>query len=61
MKIKVGNLTTNQKVKVYFFLLYFGMIKIVTWEWHVYDSAESGYDMILGEDLLTALESNLKL
>ena len=35
--------------------------KIVTWDYHVDDSAKGRYDVILGRYLLTALGLNLKL
>ena len=33
----------------------------MTWKFHVYDSANGRYDMILGGYILTSLGSNLKI
>ena len=56
---QVGIITTNIKVEIYFTLPKISATKIVTWNFHVDDSAKGGYDMILGRYLLTALGSNL--
>ena len=56
---QVGIITNNIKVEIYFTLPEISATKIVTWNFHVDDSAKGGYDMILGRYLLTALGSNL--
>ena len=49
---QAGSITTNLKVKIYFALLKLSATKIVTWYFHVYDSAKGINDMILGRDRL---------
>ena len=39
----------------------FSMTKIMTWDFHVNDSAKGIYDMILSRYILTALGLNLKI
>ena len=56
----MGNLTTNPKVKIDFTLPKFSATEIVTWDFHVDDSAKGRYDIILGRDILKALGLNLK-
>ena len=51
--IKVGNITTNLKVKVDFTLPTVSATNVVTWKCHMDDSAKGRYDMILGRYLLT--------
>ena len=50
-----GNITTNLKVKVDFTLPALSAMNVVTWNFHVYDSAKGRYDMILGRYILTEL------
>ena len=52
---QTGNITTNIKVKVYFNLPALSTTNVVTWNFHVDDSAKGRYDMILGRYLLTEL------
>ena len=58
---KVGNITTNIKVKVDFTLPILSATYFVTWNCHVDDSAKVRYDMILGRVLLIEFEFNSKL
>ena len=58
--IKAGNITTDYKVKVEFTLPALIAKNVVTWKFHVDDSAKDRYDMILGRYLLTELGLNLK-
>ena len=44
--MQAGNITTNHKVKIYFTLPELSATKIVTWNWHVDDSAKGMCDMI---------------
>ena len=46
--MQAGKITKNSKVKVDFTLPELIAIKIVTWNYHVDDSAKVMYDMILG-------------
>ena len=55
------NLTNNHKDKKYFILPEFSATKIVTWGFHVDDSAKSRYNIILGRAILTALVLYLKI
>ena len=55
-----GNITTNLKVKIDFTLPELSATKILTWGYHVYDSAKGRYDIIFGRDLLTALVLNIE-
>ena len=55
-----GKITTNLKVKVYFTLLALSANNVVTWKFRMDNSAKGGYDIILGQDILTELELNLK-
>ena len=57
---KVGNITTNLKVKIEFTSSELSAKKIVTWNFHVDDSSKGRYNIILGRDLLTLLGLNLK-
>ena len=45
---QVGKITTNIKVKIGFTLSEPSVPKIVTWSFHVDDSAKVRYDMIIG-------------
>ena len=47
-KTQAGNVTTNFKVKINFTLPTLSATNVVTWEYHVDDSARGRYDMILG-------------
>ena len=47
-KIQYRKFTTNKKVKTSFFLTEFSTIKIATFEYHIDESTDSKYDMILG-------------
>ena len=55
-----GNITTYLKVEVELTLPEINAKKILTWNFHVDESTEGRYDMILGGDLLTELGLNLK-
>ena len=55
-----GNNTANLKLKIDFTLPKLNSVKIVTWGFHVDDSAKDIYDMILGIDILTSLVLHLK-
>ena len=46
-------------MNVYFFLTEFSVTKIVSWKCHVDNSINSGYNVILGRDLLTSLVLDL--
>ena len=48
---QAGNITINLKVKVDFTLPVLSAKNVVTWIYHVDDSAKGRYDMILGRDL----------
>ena len=50
---KDGNITTNLKVKMDFALPALSATNVVTWKFHVDDSAKVRYNMILGRYLLT--------
>ena len=54
------NITTNIKIKVHFTFPALRATNLVTWKCHVDDSAKGRYNMILGWNLLTELELNLK-
>ena len=54
------NITTNLKDEVYFNLTTFSVTNVLTWKYYVNDSTKGKYYMILGRDLLTYLELNLK-
>ena len=58
--MQADKITTNLKVKIHFTLPGNSATKIVTWSFHVDDSAKGKCYMILGTDLLTALGLNLK-
>ena len=57
---QAGSITTNLKVKIYLTLPEISATEIVTWNFHVDDTAKGRYDNILGRDLLTPLGLNLK-
>ena len=50
---QAGNITTNIKVEVKFTLPKLIAENVVTWKFHVDDSAKVRYNMILGRYLLT--------
>ena len=50
---QAGNITTNIKVEVDFTLTTLSTKNIVTWNFHMDDSAKGRYNMILGIDLST--------
>ena len=50
---QAGNVTTNLKVKVDFTLPALSATNVVTWKCHVDEFAESRYNIILGQYLLT--------
>ena len=52
---QVVNITNNLKVKVDFTLPSLSATNIVTWKYHLGDSAKCRYDMISGQYLLTGL------
>ena len=49
---EAGNITTNIKVEVNFTVPKLSATNVVTWKFHVDDSAKGIYDMILGKYLL---------
>ena len=55
-----GRITFNIKVGIDFTLLQTSVTKILTWKFHVHDSAKGRYDMILDRYLLTALGLTIK-
>ena len=57
---QAGNITTNLKVNIDFTLPALSTTNVMTWKYHVGDSAKGRYYMILGRDLLTELVLNLK-
>ena len=48
---KAGSINTNLKVDVDFTLPELSAMNVITWKFHVDDSAKGRYDMILGIDL----------
>ena len=57
---QAGNITTHIKVKIYFTLPELSATKIVMLNFHMDDSINGIYDMILSRYILTALGLNLK-
>ena len=51
---QAGKFTTSKKVNIDFCPPEFSATKIVTWKFHVDESTNGRYDMILGRGLLTA-------
>ena len=47
------NITTNFEVKVDFTLPTLITMNVVTWKFHVYESARGRYDILLGRDIFT--------
>ena len=58
---QASNITTNNKGKVDFFPTELSTTKIMTWECHMYDCAESRYDLIFSRDQLTVLVLDLNI
>ena len=54
-KIQAVDPITNLKVKIYFTLPEFSLTKVVTWEFHVYNSYKIRYYVIFARYILTAL------
>ena len=54
------NITNNPKFKIYFTLPALSAKNVVTWNYHVDDSAKGRYNMILRRYLLIELVLNLK-
>ena len=50
---KAGNVTTNLKLEVDFNLPEVSATNVVIWKFHVDESTNDRYDMILERDLLT--------
>ena len=50
---QAGNITTDFKVKIYFTLPTLIVTNVATWTYHVNESAEGRYYMILGRYILT--------
>ena len=57
---KAGNITTNIKVKVDFTLPALSATDVVTWNFHVDESAKCRCGMILGRVILTELVLNIE-
>ena len=47
---QAGNITTNIKVEIYFTLTELSATNVMTWNFHVGDSAKGKYTMILGRE-----------
>ena len=58
--MQAGNITTNLDIKVDFSLPALSAMNVVTWKYHVGESAKGRYGMILGQYLLIELGLNLK-
>ena len=56
--MQAGNITTNFMVEVDFTLPEVSATNYLTWKFHVDDSSNGGYNIILGGDLLTELVLN---
>ena len=54
-----GNITTNLEVKVHFISFKLNVMNVVMWKCHVDDSDKGRYNIILEQDILTDLGSNL--
>ena len=59
--IQAVNITTRLNVKIDFTLPALIETNVVTWYFHVDESAKCGYNIILGRDILTELVLNIKL
>ena len=57
---QASKITTNSNVKIDFTSPELSVMKIVTWNWHMDDSAKGRYNIILGRDILTQLGLNKK-
>ena len=57
---QVGNVTTNLKVKIEFTLFELSTTKLVTCHCHMDNASKGRYNIILGRDILAALQLNLK-
>ena len=55
------NITTNIKVKVDFILPTLSTINVMTWNFCVDESAQSIYDMILGQYILTEFRLSINV
>ena len=55
-----GTVSTNEKCKVLFSLPEFSPSKVIEWEMHVGTLENVHYDMIIGNDLLECLESQIQ-
>ena len=51
--MQLGNINTNMEFNIYYTLPEFSETKIMTWKYHVDESAKTRYDTILGRYLLT--------
>ena len=49
---QAGNITTNIKVEIDFTLTELGVTNVMTWDFHVGESAKGSYAIILGRDRL---------
>ena len=58
---QAGNITTNTKVNEDFTLPELSTTNLMTWKFHVDESAKGRYGIILGRDLLTELRLNIKI
>ena len=56
---QAGNITTNIKVEIDFTLTELSATNVMTWRFHVGDSAKDRYAMILGRDPLKELGLHL--
>ena len=59
-KTQAGNIATNFKFEKDFTLPALSAMSVVTWKFHVDDSAKGRHDMILVRDILTEFGLNLK-
>ena len=50
---QAGDITNNLKVKVDFTLPTLSVTNVVTWKCHVDEYSRGGYDIIIGQDILT--------
>ena len=57
---QAGKFTTSKKLNVEFLLPESSVKKIMMWKFHLDDSTNGRYDMVLGRDLLTALRLDIK-
>ena len=59
-KNQIAGKFTTSKVNAYFCIPEFSAAKVITWKFHMDESTNGRYYMILGRDLLTALVLDLK-